>query len=94
MEEMDCQEEDRGSGSSHSGVEPEAHGETEGSVAGSVPVPVTANGQGGSQGSSSGSPDTESPVMISVDVCCTSQYSWLFALRLYSFVGLYDLALH
>ncbi|XP_041958487.1 pericentriolar material 1 protein isoform X5 [Alosa sapidissima] len=63
IEVMDSPEEDRGSG--HSGAEPEAQGEAEGSEV--PPVPVTVNGQGGSQGSSSGSPDTESPVMISVD---------------------------
>ena len=65
IEVMDSPEEDRVSGSSHSGAEPDAQGEAERSA--EVPSgPVTVNGQGGSQGSS---PDTESPVMISVDVC-------------------------
>ncbi|XP_062378772.1 pericentriolar material 1 protein isoform X3 [Sardina pilchardus] len=63
IEVMDSPEEDRGSGLS--GAEPEAQGEAERSEVPSVPV--TVNGQGGSQGSSSGTPDTESPVMISVD---------------------------
>ncbi|KAL2098044.1 hypothetical protein ACEWY4_007251 [Coilia grayii] len=63
MEAMDSQEEDRVSLSHQTGAEPEAQEEAEGSDLPCAPV----NEQGGNQGSSSGSPDTESPVMISVD---------------------------